>query len=127
MLILSSLACTAGRSVENRLSAGVHFQGADPSETGSVQCPEYVDSTFRCDITSETYYGGTIEDPTNIPISKWGWGQIQLNGGVYISHSEGLEWFDQEGNSVEIEEMEQGVFYTYCKTSISGSFDLVQP
>jgi hypothetical protein len=115
------------------INASSHFQGvtiATYESSASRQCPDWAefDSKDKCFWFSQSYDNpvGTTQNPLEVPIKTFEVGRVQLNG-AYMLSSWGLGWTDQDGNPVTIDEMEEGVFYTFHRTGSPAGFQLANP
>ena len=113
LLFVTFILSACATPFDQIVSASTHFQGArqaQKSTDGAVQCPTWSDMEW-CVLDAQTL----IPDSNWslwVPIVTYTVGRVQLRG-ASISESQNLEWFTEDGTSVQINDMKEGIFYTY--------------
>ena len=102
------------------------FEGvvqAYDESTDTKECPSWSGMTGFCYLVYQTLKAGTAESPQQIPIVRFTVGQIRLTH-TSVSVSWGLTWYDDDGNQINPENFQEGMFYTYHKTGYPAGFSL---
>lgn len=83
-------------------------------------CPDWAAQTYgeRCESTSLSVTPDDI-----IALVDWQIGEIQLNDS-YVDNVYGVQFFDSDGTGILPKDMQQGVFYSFRKTTPTASFHI---
>jgi hypothetical protein len=83
-------------------------------------CPDWATSAYgqRCESTSKS-----ITPDDLVPLVDWQIGRIQLNNS-HIDNVYGVEFFKSDGSQIDPKDMDQGVFYSFRKTTATAVFHI---
>ena len=83
-------------------------------------CPAWAIQKFGQHCQSDSL---SITPDDIISLDTWQFGQIQLNDS-YVDNVYGIEFFKSDGSQIESKDMEQGVFYSFEKTTATAVFHI---
>jgi hypothetical protein len=126
LLFITLILTACATPFDQIVSASSHFQGARQAQkgtNGAVQCPTWSRMEW-CVLKAQTLIPDS-DWSLWVPIVSYTVGRVQLRG-ASITESQNLEWFMEDGTPVQIDQMQEGIFYIYHLVGSSAGFYLTK-